>query len=643
MPVTIFLIIFPMICALVMFIIRNRTIRAYLTYAFTAIIIAAVGVLVVQWADRGLIPTTFYPSSMPHVEQASQVILIAEIVLMVFVTILCFKYRKYWISLLSIIPTCMIAWLELRGPEREIYDMIKVDHLSILVCLIIGIVGCLIIIYAVGYMEGYHHHRKEIKDRSHYFFSILFLFIGAMFGFVLSAGLLWIDFFWEITSVCSFLLIGYTREPIAIKNSFRALWMNLLGGTALAIGIVYFVLQEQTDELDYLVTQGTALHGVFMIPITLIAFAALTKSAQLPFSTWLMGAMVAPTPSSALLHSATMVKAGIYVLLRLAPSMHNTTTGTMISFVGGFTFFMASIMAIAQSDGKKVLALSTISNLGLMVACCGVGVPETIWAAVFLMMFHAVSKSLLFQDVGATENAIGSRDIEDMHGLLYRLPRLAIFMFIGIAGMFLAPFGMLISKWSALKAAVDDGNIMLIMFIAFGSATTGLYWMKWMGKIVSRSHRTNKRENDHARNNEVLSLSIHAVLMVGLCVLLPVISVNYVDPLLVEMFGEYTDVLSMAILWLLVVVIIFVFAVPVIAFRYNRDVATNIKLSYMSGINTGNNTRFVDSMGNEKKLWLSNPYFTETIKPDRTMFFSQIFALGWIIILVCMIIGGALA
>lgn len=643
MPVTIFLIIFPMICALVMFIIRNRTIRAYLTYAFTAIIIAAVGVLVVQWADRGLTPVSFYSGAMPEIEQANQVILIAEIVLMVFVTILCFKYRKYWISLLSIIPTCLIAWLELRGPEREIYDMIRVDHLSILMCLIIGIVGCLIIIYAVGYMEGYHHHRKEIKDRSHYFFSILFLFIGAMFGFVLSAGLLWIDFFWEITSVCSFLLIGYTREPIAIKNSFRALWMNLLGGTALAIGIVYFVLQQQTDELDYLVTQGTALHGTFMIPITLIAFAALTKSAQLPFSTWLMGAMVAPTPSSALLHSATMVKAGIYILLRLAPSMHNTTTGTMISFVGGFTFFMASIMAIAQSDGKKVLALSTISNLGLMVACCGVGVPETIWAAVFLMMFHAVSKSLLFQDVGATENAIGSRDIEDMHGLLYRLPRLAIFMFIGIAGMFLAPFGMLISKWSALKAAVDDGNIMLIMFIAFGSATTGLYWMKWMGKIVSRSHRTNKREKDNAKNNEILSLSIHATLMVGLCVLLPIISVNYVDPLLVEMFGEYTDVLSMPILWLLVVVIIFVFAVPVIAFRYNRDVATNIKLSYMSGINTGNNTRFVDSMGNEKKLWLSNPYFTDAIKPDRTMFLSQIFALGWIIILVCMIIGGAIA
>ena len=112
--------------------------------------------------------------------------------------------------------------------------------------------------------------------------------------------------------------------------------------------------------------------------IALIAVAALTKAAQMPFSTWLMGAMVAPTPSSALLHSATMVKAGIYVLFRLAPAMSGTTTGLMISFIGGFTFFAASFMAIAQSDGKKVLAFSTISNLGLMVACAGVGTSETI-------------------------------------------------------------------------------------------------------------------------------------------------------------------------------------------------------------------------------------------------------------------------
>ncbi len=642
MPVTLFLIVFPMICSLFMFLIRNNRVRGYLTYLCTAVIVAAVGILTVQWFDHGAVPITFYSFGMEIMETVNHVILGAELVLMVFVTVLCFKYHKFWISLLSIVPTLMIAWLELRGPEREVLDVIKLDHLSILMCVIIGVIGCLIIVYAVGYMGGYHHHRSDVKDRGNFFFAILFLFIGAMFGFVMSASLLWIDFFWEITSVCSFLLIGYTREPEAITNSFRALWMNLLGGTALAIGIVYFVINNGSDSLDLLIALGTDHAAFAALPVALIAFAALTKSAQMPFSTWLMGAMVAPTPSSALLHSATMVKAGIYILLRLAPAMHDTYAGQMVSFVGGFTFFMASIMAITQSDGKKVLAFSTISNLGLMVACCGVGVPETIWAAVFLMMFHAVSKSLLFQDVGATENATGSRDIENMHGLLYRLPRLAAFMFIGIAGMFLAPFGMLISKWSALKAAVDDGNILLILFIAFGSATTGLYWMKWMGKIVSRSHRTGLVAKDSTKTNEMLSLSIHAVLMIALCVLLPIISVAYVDPLLVEMFSTYQDVLSMSILIMLVVIILFVFAIPVFAFRYNRDVATNIKLSYMSGINTGQNTKFTDSMGNEKKLWLSNLYFTETLKPDRMMFYSQLFAMVWLIVLMCMIIGGAI-
>ena len=224
-----------------------------------------------------------------------------------------------------------------------------------------------------------------------------------------------------MTSICSFLLIGYTREEEAVNNSFRALWMNLLGGCALAIAIVYFGYTYENVDLHTLVAMGTIQSKCAVICVALISFAALTKAAQLPFSTWLIGAMVAPTPSSALLHSATMVKAGIYVLLRLAPAMSGTLTGEMIAFVGGFTFLITSFMAIAQSDGKKVLAFSTISNLGLMVACAGVGTSETVWAAIFLMMFHAISKSLLFQDIGATENALGSRDVEDMHGLLYML------------------------------------------------------------------------------------------------------------------------------------------------------------------------------------------------------------------------------
>ena len=159
-----------------------------------------------------------------------------------------------------------------------------------------------------------------------------------------------------------------------------------------------------------------------------LSLAGMTKSAQLPFSTWLLGAMVAPTPSSALLHSATMVKAGVYLLIRISPALEGNLVGIIVSSIGGFTFIMASMMAIAQNDAKKVLAFSTISNLGLIVACSGIGVEETVWAAVFLMVFHAVSKSMLLQSAGATQNTLGSTHIEDMCGLSILVPTLSYIM-----------------------------------------------------------------------------------------------------------------------------------------------------------------------------------------------------------------------
>ncbi len=638
MPVVPFLICFPLVVALLMFVIPSNSVRNAVAYVSAVIIMGATGMLLVQWLAGGRKPIDLYYET----EMVDHVILGVELFLMVLVTFLCFKYKKYWISLLSIVPTLLIASLELQGPKLEEIAHIKIDHLSILMCLIIGVIGSLIVIYAGGYMHGYHNHHKEVKDRRNYFFMLLFIFLGAMFGFVLSESLLWIDLFWEMTSICSFLLIGYTRTEEAVNNSFRALWMNLLGGAVLALGICYFAVVEETASLSKLVELGVGGNRFALIPVAFIAFAALTKSAQLPFSTWLIGAMVAPTPSSALLHSATMVKAGIYILFRLSPALHGTTAGTMISLVGGFTFLAASFMAIAQSDAKKVLAFSTISNLGLMVACAGVGTSTTIWAGVFLMIFHAISKSLLFQDVGATENAIHSRDIEDMHGLLFRLPTLAIFMFIGIAGMFLAPFGMLISKWSALRASVDANNIILVFFIVFGSATTSFYWTKWMGKIISKSHMTGERLTDISKKNEIASMWIHAVLMIALCLVFPLLSHVFVNPLLVETFGKSEEVLPLGILYMLIVIIALVFAVPAFSYLYSRNMKINQKLAYMSGINTGDDREFVDSFGDSKKVWLSNYYFAGIVGQRRLMVPSQVFSAAIIIIMLCMVIGGVM-
>lgn len=631
-----FLICFPFLVSIFMFCIRVNKIRNAIAYISAIIIMVAVGVLVVQWILGGGGPIYLYQDT----EAVDHVITVAELALMCAVTYLCFKYRRYWVSILMIAPTLLLVWLEFFGPKPEALYHVRIDHLSILMCIIIGLIGGLIIVYAVGYMHGYHHHHLEFQDRRYYFFMLLFLFLGAMFGFVLSDSLLWIDLFWEITSVCSFLLIGYTKTDEAVENSFRALWMNLLGGTALAIGIVYYVMTKGHVSLTKLVERGGLHDPMVVIPIALIAFAALTKSAQLPFSKWLMGAMVAPTPSSALLHSATMVKAGIYVLFRLSPAMYGTMTGLMITLVGGFTFFMASLMAIAQSDGKKVLALSTISNLGLMVACAGVGQVETLWAGVFLMIFHAISKSMLFQDIGATENAMHTRDIEDMNGLVYRLPMLGIIMFIGIAGMYLAPFGMLVSKWAALRASVNDHNLVLAVLICFGSATTMFYWTKWLNKLISST--TAGPVRDITKKNEQISLVIHAVLMIALCVLFPALSTYYVEPLLVEMFGASSAALPSKLLYILIVVIVVIFAVPLIAYRATKNMPTNQKISYMSGINRGNNRDFTDSMGEAKELQLSNWYFKNFVGQRKLMTPSSLIAAAFIIVMLSMIIGGAL-
>lgn len=632
-----FLICFPLVVAVLMFAIRESKIRNIIAYLGAGTIMAVTGLFAFEWFAAGApIMELYY-----HTHTIDMIMLGGVWLLMFIITYLSFKYRKHIISLLSIIPTMLITYMELFGPEMAEIAHIRVDKLSMLMCIIIGLIGSLIVIYSVGYMHGYHHLHTEYEDRRNYFFMLLFVFLGAMFGFVLSESLLWIDLFWEMTSVCSFLLIGYTRTKEAINNSFRALWMNLLGGVGVVAAVMYTGYMTGSLSLQNLVKLGTEGNAAAVIPVALLAVAALTKAAQMPFSTWLMGAMVAPTPSSALLHSATMVKAGIYILFRLAPAMSGNLTGLLISFIGGFTFFAASVIAIAQTDAKKVLAFSTVSNLGLMVACAGVGTAETIWAGIFLMMFHAISKALLFQNVGATENSLHSRDIEDMHGLIFRLPKLGAFMFIGIAGMFLAPFGMLISKWSALKASVDMGNIMLVIFIVYGSATTMFYWTKWMSKIISYTD-TEIKVSDITKSDEKLSLYVHAGLMIALCLLFPLLSTVYVEPLLMEMFGTATAVLPQGVLFMLIAIVCFIFIVPFMAFRYAETTKVRQLKSYMNGINVGNNKEFIDSMGEKKHLFMTNWYFSHDIGQRKLMRPCEFITAAFLIVLLCMIIGGAL-
>ncbi len=637
MELIVFLIGFPFAAALLLALMRKSgPVRKYTLFSFCAIIIAAVLYFVFDDLTAGV--NRLY---LPETAWLDRIMLLGEWALMALIVYVSFRHRKYYCALLSAAQTLLMTYLELSGYTALEGYHILTDRLTIIMCLIIGIVGCLICVYAMGYMKDYHAHHKEYKDRRSFFFAMLFVFLGAMFGLVFSNNLTWIYFFWEITSVCSFLLIGYNQSEEAIRNSFRALWMNLLGGLGFALAIAYCTIRLEVIDLNQLVQMGSTA-AFAIVPVILLAFAGLTKSAQLPFSGWLLGAMVAPTPTSALLHSATMVKAGVYLLLRLSPALCGNLAGLMVTTIGGFTFLATSMLAISQSDGKKVLAYSTISNLGLITACAGVGMHEAVWAGVLLMIFHAVSKSLMFLSVGAVENVLGSRNVEDMHGLVVKLPGLAFVMIVGIAGMFLAPFGMLISKWAALKAFVDSNSILLVVFLIFGSATTLFYWTKWLGSLVA-VHHNSERLKDTTKGGEWVSLTAHAVLVSTLCLSFPLISRFLVEPFLQDMFHqELPAIISSGNLHIMAFMLCAIVILPVAVGLLTFNKKNKIVISYMGGVNTGDDRSFVDAFGQNKRMYLANWYLDSWFGEKKLWRPSLILAAAGLIILMTMAIGGAL-
>ncbi len=511
-----------------------------------------------------------------------------------------------------------MLWYEFSGAEPEgIINNIYIDRLTIIMLLIVAVVGSLITIYACGYMKDYRKRHPDVKDRRPFFFAMMYIFLGAMCGLIFSNSMLWLYFFWEITSVISFLLISYTQKEDAIKNSFRALWMNLAGGLAMAIGIVIFGYTYGITDLQGTLTYAFGNAITIIIPVAFMAFAALTKSAQLPFSSWLLGAMVAPTPSSALLHSATMVKAGVYLLLRLSPVMQGEITGTMVAYIGGFTFLAASIFAITVSDGKKVLAYSTVSNLGLVAMCAGIGTEETVWAGIFLIIFHAVSKSLCFETVGSIENATGSREIESMRGLVKRYPLLGLTMCIGMMCMYLAPFGMLISKWAALKSLIDSSSSILAIIICFGSATTLVYWTKWIATILSSTFHDRQPLKNTTSSNQFFSMIILAAFSVLSCFLFPIVSKTVVAPWVTDVYGESSDVISSGNLFIMMMILALVIIVPTCAYITSKHSKFKRADRYISGINTGDQESFYDYQGERKEQVLSNWYMERIFGEKR--------------------------
>lgn len=605
-----FLILFPVLVAGLLMVIRNDKARAGITVVSAIAIAAGAILLAVQYLGKSQVFPAV-PEGMAEV--IGYIFLAIDVALGVYIIGKGIVHKKILAIILAVVQVTIVVIFEFTTAKNiTIANQLYVDNLSIIMALIIGIIGSFICVYAIGYMRDWQKEHEDEPDRRHIFFAVMFAFLGAMFLLVFSNSLMWLFTGWEVTTVCSFALIGYDKSEIATNNAFRQIVMNLAGGLAFAIALVLVATTINSLELNTLITQGSLGQTALLLPITLLAFAALTKMAQMPWHSWLLGAMVAPTPTSALLHSSTMVKAGCFLLIKLAPCMGNNIPGWMVVFVGGATFLICSCMAISQSNAKRVLAYSTISNLGLIGACAGIGTPESVWAAIFLLMFHAAAKSLLFLCVGTAEHHIGSRNIEDMDLLFERMPNLTRFMMLGIMVMFIAPFGMLISKWAALQSFIDSGNLILVLMLAFGSGATFFFWAKWIGKLTAIAGNKEDIEGTVSKS-EWTSIFVMAALALICCVLFPIISSAVVVPYIqsVSQFAVGSGIALQAItsdnLWLVAIISIFVIAVIVGLPKYSpKQKHVNV---YLSGATVdGEKREFKNSFSEPQEATQSNWY-----------------------------------
>ncbi len=360
------------------------------------------------------------------------------------------------------------------------------DPLAATLVLVVVGVGGLIVVYAVGYEPGHLAHRGLPARRTAPFLAWLLLFLAAMQLLVLADDLRLLTVGWEVTTLCSFVLIRFDGDEPAKVAADRALLYNLGGGAALALALVAAGPDARLSSILG-AAGGARGPGIAWLPICLACAiaAAAVKSALVPFHPWLLGAMVAAAPVSALLHASTMVNAGSYLMFRLSPAIAaDGLLGPALAGLGGVTFAWTALLALRDRDLKRILALSTISTLGLMAAAAGLGSPAALAAGVTLLVFHAAAKALAFLAVGMIEQVGGTRDLEQLVGIARRRPWLAAPLLVAAAALALPPFGTAVAKWAVLELGVRD--VVLSVLLAAGATAGVALWTVVTARLIVR-------------------------------------------------------------------------------------------------------------------------------------------------------------
>jgi NADH-quinone oxidoreductase subunit L len=360
------------------------------------------------------------------------------------------------------------------------------DGLGVFLSVIATVIGSLAVIFSTSYMKG------EAQLGRYYAF-VLF-FIGAIVGLVLTSNLMLMFVFWELTALCSYALIAFHNDdPKAVRGGIKALLITSIGGVGLLLGaLIVFATTGSVDIQTFITSKAVVPPALLAVLAFGFLVAAAAKSAQFPFQTWLPDAMEAPSPISALIHAATMVNAGVYLLARFYPVFKDVPYWReAVMIVGMLSALLAAVMALTSTDLKRVLAYSTVSQLGYMVYAVGAG---SVFASQFHLFSHSIFKALLFLGAGAVIHSVGTRDMNQMGGVGKKLPFVKWVFIIGALALAGIPvFNGFWSKEAILEAGLVGGPTWIYAIMVLVAGLTALYtlrcvWLVFFGEPRSDYH-----------------------------------------------------------------------------------------------------------------------------------------------------------
>lgn len=499
------LFLLPLFISVILLIAPKNLAKSIVT--FSALILSALSVYTWLTLDQ-----TIWISLPPI---ANKVVAAIDIALLVFFGFIAIRQKSLLIGIFSLLQLALLVYLVSAAPHTAA-PQLMIDKLSTFMFLLINIISGIIAIFALQYMED----EPCSLFRKKYFLSVIFWFIAVMNLLVCSDNLEYFFLFFELTTLASFLLIRFRKDDVSEKNAITALWMNQAGGLAILVAILYLV-QNGFAEASFsnLLAQGKA--GGILLPLALISMAALIKGAQMPFSKWLLGAMVAPTPVSALLHSSTMVKIAPFVILKLSPALKDTPVASVIIGLTAFVFLAAAIGALAQDNLKRILAHSTIALLALMMMMAALGTPVTTMAALLLMLFHGISKSMLFLNAGVLERVFHLKETSNMDRLAESGPFTAMVIIIGFMSLLLPPFGAFIGKWMSIETLGSYATearlagAFTLLAVAGGGAVLTLLYFKVTGLMINRTGE--KDRVDFEKTGTIFRGTMYALLTLVAC------------------------------------------------------------------------------------------------------------------------------